>query len=358
MKKYSATYLLTYICISFFLSQHSFAIAQISMTKSNFEFNRAVSEQCQNDLDCDLNVPCINGICGCRQDTNCPIDHPFCHKGTCFECEANYDCLDDPFFPFCRDGSCVECLHDSNCPSSRPICSEDTCFECVNDSQCGTEMPVCVSNTCQICEFLNGTVSGPLDWISNDLDDQQECARLVKAQYPYAAGVYEKDGGGCGASYGNTISDGGSEEHSCLFPDHIEHLWKQKLEGQKCSHRHEDTTKQGQKYCQDMCTLYLDCIGISYKDDYPSECFMCFEYDVAADEEFDFYFRPLECADNSECPVDRPRCYHPIHTASYGLCIKCEEPCYECNDGKDCTDPSKPLCFQGFCTESISFIIS
>jgi hypothetical protein len=113
---------------------------------------------CDDDLGC---VACLN-------DADCGSDKPFCHLGSCDECDVSADCeagkacmprdhtcedacasdedCDDEA-PVCdvSSGECVGCRDSSTCPSTAPFCEPTAfqCSECVADQDCSAARPRC-----------------------------------------------------------------------------------------------------------------------------------------------------------------------------------------------------------------------
>eukprot|EP00899_Mesostigma_viride_P021315 jgi/Mesvir1/29185/Mv25475-RA.3 len=86
---------------------------------------------CEVDANCPVDTFCVDFRCvQCRNETDCPVDTPFCNFGKCVECVGER--CDSGLF--CVNNTCVDCK-DEYCPTNQ-VCigPADGCAECVVDA--------------------------------------------------------------------------------------------------------------------------------------------------------------------------------------------------------------------------------
>jgi len=252
---------------------------------------------------------------GCSSNADCPIDRPFCHANTCYECEVDsqchnqfcndgdcVDCIDssdcrDPLLPACsHENTCVECTNSSECDGAFPVClnTTNTCVECLMDDDCGDDFPVCLGNVCDICKFQDGYIAGNYEILA-DAQNASECALLAKQSNEFATGASFKNVS-CVATYGNDISD---DAHyvSCIFPGVEEALWEMSEDKKTCvENTDQSATSTSQIHCQSLCKNDAMCIGIGC-DNYrgcTEKCLICYAGDLKFDAEVSFYNKTIE----------------------------------------------------------------
>ncbi|TNE49594.1 MAG: hypothetical protein EP343_11075 [Deltaproteobacteria bacterium] len=120
--------------------------------------NTITCVQCKEDSDCASPTPKCNtktNTCeaSCQNDGDCTSEKPYCDGGECVNCKDFNDCK-DPQLPRCVQGVC-SCLTDKDCPANLfPTCSSEKkkCVECVKNADCSPGFPVC--STDGICQLL------------------------------------------------------------------------------------------------------------------------------------------------------------------------------------------------------------
>jgi hypothetical protein len=118
-----------------------------------------VPDDCQSDMDCDLNETCDDGICrdipcsdGCPLGTVCDVETDTCQQ---VPCTGNEQCPDNTT---CENGFCTPpCRFDGDCPDG--VCVDNICVECRDDEDCNFN-ETCVDNTCQAITTDSLVVSG------------------------------------------------------------------------------------------------------------------------------------------------------------------------------------------------------
>jgi len=113
------------------------------------ETGTCVPDDCETDMDCDLNETCDDGTCrdrpcgeGCPLGTVCDTETDTCQL---IPCTDNEMC---PENTTCENGFCTpECRFDSDCPGG--FCVDSLCVECRDSEDCDANEFCDDNNTCQ-----------------------------------------------------------------------------------------------------------------------------------------------------------------------------------------------------------------
>ena len=86
----------------------------------------------------------------CTKDSDC-ASNEFCDSGKCLQCRASSDCTSAKQ-PLCVEGVCM-CEKDSDCPAGFGKCESGNCIQCSQSSDCPEGFTRCVSGECllQLC---------------------------------------------------------------------------------------------------------------------------------------------------------------------------------------------------------------
>lgn len=204
-----------------------------------------------------------------------------------------------------------------------------------------TTKPITSTTTPEICQFKKDyVISGDFDKL-DDYDIKEQCAIMVKNEFPNATGVIWRDSSNfCAAAYGNNLyyyGDNFNGYYSCLFEGKA--FWEFTRLG-ICVDGEEVISTVSQLDCQDSCRKNSSCVGISYQNGVSNaaDCFTCNNGILKQSSVYAFYSKPESCIENSNCQVETPIC----NINGY---------CYKCADDGACTDPDLPFCINGFCSE-------